>query len=247
MNIDHQPPVSLLIPCRNEEGNIRMLSHMLDEFPEDWDIVLIEGHSSDDTWAACEELAIARPHMVRALQQPGKGKMDAVLEGARNARADHVAIWDADLTVDTLEQRDLVAEYLQLGGSAIVTGNRLNRRMHREAMRPINRLGNKFFALAMSLALRTRVKDSLCGTKVFPKELLLEPKAQDVWATDPFGDFSLLVEARLRGMSIYCPDVEYFARRYGSTNIRRWRNGVTLLRVLLQTLRHRPQFHTAGH
>lgn len=240
-----EPPLTLLIPCRNEEGNIRILSHMLDEFPLDWEIVLIEGNSNDATWDACQELAEQRPRSVLAIQQPGRGKMDAVLEGARRASSRHVAIWDADLTVDTLEQRDLCAEYLQLGGTALVTANRLNSRMHRDAMRPMNRLGNEFFALAMSFALRTRVRDSLCGTKVFPKELLLEPRAQDVWATDPFGDFSLLVEARMRGMRIHCRDVEYFARRYGSTNIRRWRNGLTLLRVLRQIMRHRSQFSPA--
>lgn len=236
------PALSLLIPCRNEEGNIRLLGHMLDEFPPEWDIVLVEGHSNDNTWTACQELADARPDLVRAFQQPGKGKMDAVLEAARRAKSDHVAIWDADLTIDTLEQRDLCREYLRLGAKALITGNRLNSRMHRDAMRTMNRIGNRFFARALSIALKTRVRDSLCGTKVFPKELLLAPRAQDVWATDPFGDFSLLVEARLRGMDILCPDVEYFARRYGSTNINRWRNGLTLLRVLRQILRHRSQF-----
>jgi len=83
------------------------------------------------------------------------------------------------------------------------------------------------------------VKDTLCGTKVLTRadyELIAANRAH-FGDFDPFGDFDLLFGAAKLGLKIVDLPVRYGARRYGTTNISRWRHGVLLLRMTLVAAR----------
>jgi hypothetical protein len=104
----------------------------------------------------------------------------------------------------------------------------------------VNLLGNVFFAKTLSFLLDTRLGDSLCGTKLF---------ARHDWARfrhwtrgfgdyDPFGDFELLFPAAVLGLGIIDVPIRYRERTYGATNIRRFRDGLRLLRMTLRGVVH---------
>ena len=93
--------------------------------------------------------------------------------------------------------------------------------MESKAMRFLNLLGNKGFAMALSYVLGQNVKDSLCGTKMFLRSdyerILARMKVFGDF--DPFGDFNLLFGASLLDLKIRDIPVKYRDRTYGESNI----------------------------
>lgn len=171
---------------------------------------------------------------VKALQQTGRGKADAVRLGIAHASGDLIAILDADLTTPPESLADFYRVYCE-GRGEFINGDRLTLPMERGAMRPLNKLGNRFFARALSHVLETPLADCLCGTKLFARrdyERLVAWR-QDFGDRDPFGDFELLFPAAALGLGIVNLPVRYAARAYGKTNIHRFRDGARLLAMTL--------------
>ncbi len=225
---------SVIVPARNEAGNIRPALERIPVLGHRTEVIFVEGHSHDDTWAAIQrEVATYRgPHLLRALQQPGKGKWDAVRAGFATATGTVLVIQDADLTAPP-EDLPKFYEALTGGAAEFVNGSRLVYPMEARAMRFLNLLGNKFFALALTYVLGQPVKDSLCGTKMLLRsdyERLLRRIAV-LGDFDPFGDFNLLFGAALLQLRIRDLPVRYRDRTYGETNISRFAHGWLLLRM----------------
>lgn len=232
---------SVIVPARNEAGNIRPALDRIPTLGRRTEVIFVEGNSRDDTWDVIQrEVAAYRgPHLVRALQQPGKGKWDAVRTGFAAARGEVLVIQDADLTAPPGELPKFY-EALTAGTAEFVNGSRLVYPMEAHAMRFLNLLGNKFFALALSYVLGQPVKDSLCGTKMILRsdyERLLRRTAV-LGDFDPFGDFNLLFGAALLDLRIRDLPVRYKDRTYGETNISRFSHGWLLLRMTWFALWH---------
>jgi hypothetical protein len=227
--------VSVIVPARNEAGNIEAIFQRTPEMGGGTELIFVEGHSRDDTYAAIEQ-AIARHPERRAklLKQRGRGKGDAVRLGFEHAQGDVLMILDADLTVPP-EDLPRFLEVLESGVGDFANGVRLVYPMEREAMRFLNLLGNKFFSLAFSWLLGQPIKDTLCGTKVLRRADYQRIAAQRAYFGDfdPFGDFDLLFGAARLNLKIVDLPVRYRERTYGTTNIERWRHGALLLRMVL--------------
>ncbi|MBI1975284.1 MAG: glycosyltransferase family 2 protein [Parcubacteria group bacterium] len=233
--------VSVIVPARNERGNIEILLKRLPALGSHTEIVLVEGNSTDGTAEEIRRVVQAYPEKdIKFLTQPGKGKADAVWHGFKHASCDILMILDADLSVDPEELTkfyDLMAD----GASKMVQGTRLIFPMEPAAMPTLNRFGNKFFAFAFSLILRQKLTDTLCGTKVifrkdWPKIMEIHKYLGDF---DPFGDFDLIFGTTLNGFPIKEVPIHYKARRYGKPNIARFRDGGTLFRILWTAVLHR--------
>jgi hypothetical protein len=80
-----------------------------------------------------------------------------------------------------------------------------------------------------------QVRDTLCGTKALYREDYERIAANRAFFGDfdPFGDFDLLFGAARLNLEIVDVAVRYHERRYGQTNISRFRHGVLLLRMSL--------------
>ena len=231
----NQPVVSVIVPARNEAGNIENILNRTPAMGGGTEIVFVEGNSTDDTWQTIKDLVKAHPEKdCQALQQTGKGKGDAVRLGFSKATGQILMILDADLTVPP-EDLPRFYEALASGKGDFVNGVRLVYPMEEEAMRFFNLLGNKFFSLAFSWLLGQPVKDTLCGTKVLWKKDYERIAAnRHVFGDfDPFGDFDLLFGAARLNFKIIDLPIRYRARTYGSTNIERWKHGLLLLRMVL--------------
>ena len=126
------------------------------------------------------------------------------------------------------------------GAAEFANGSRLVYPMEDRAMRFLNFLGNKFFALALSFVLRQPIKDSLCGTKMLLRSdyLFLLQRIEEFGDFDPFGDFNLLFGSALLDLKIRDVPVRYRDRTYGDTNISRFRHGWLLLKMTWFGLRH---------
>jgi SAM-dependent methyltransferase len=229
--------VTVVIPCRNERGNIAAAVERMPRLGRDTEIVFVDGNSTDGTAAEIER--VARVHegawRIRLLHQgEGTGKGDAVRKGFAAAAGDVLMILDADLTVPP-EDLPKFYDALTTGKGEFINGTRLVYPMERQAMRTLNLLGNKFFSLAFTWLLEQRFRDTLCGTKVLFKRDYEKIVANRHYFGDfdPFGDFDLIFGASRLNLKIVEVPVRYRERTYGTTNISRFRHGWLLLRMCL--------------
>lgn len=230
----NQPKVSVIVPARNEAGNVENILSRIPEMGGGTEIVFVEGNSTDNTWETILQ-GIERhteKHCL-SMQQPGKGKGDAVRLGFNRATGDILMILDADLTVPP-EDLPRFYDALVSGKGDFINGVRLVYPMEEEAMRFFNLIGNKFFSLAFSWLLGQSVKDTLCGTKVlWKKDYERIADNRHVFGDfDPFGDFDLLFGAARLNFKIVDMPIRYRSRTYGTTNIERWKHGWLLLRMV---------------
>jgi hypothetical protein len=227
------PTVSVIVPARNEAGNIAAVFARTPELGGGTELIFVEGHSSDDTHGTIERAIAGSSRDAKLLRQSGVGKGDAVRMGFEHAKADILMILDADLTVAP-EELPRFYNALRANRGEFINGVRLVYPMEAHAMRFLNLLGNKFFSQAFSWMLGQPVKDTLCGTKVLWRRdyLRIARNRQHFGEFDPFGDFDLLFGAAKLNLKIVDMPIRYRERTYGTTNIQRWRHGRLLLAML---------------
>ena len=226
--------VSVVVPTRNEAGNVAAAAARTPVTGTSTELIFVEGHSTDDTWAAIQRTVATYdgPLKLRAFQQTGKGKGDAVRLGFAHATGDVLMILDADLTVPP-EDLPSFYEVLAGGHADYVQGTRLVYPMEPGAMRFFNKLGNVAFSELFTYLLQQPIKDTLCGTKVlWRKDYERIAAARSYFGDfDPFGDFDLIFGAARLNLKIAEIPVRYRDRTYGETNISRWKHGWLLLRM----------------
>lgn len=226
--------VSVIVPARNEAGNIAGAVQRTRELGAGTELIFVEGHSRDNTWAEIQRVVAENPSLkIKALQQTGRGKGDAVRAGFAAASGDILMILDADLTMPP-EELPKFYDVIASGRAEFANGVRLVYPMDQEAMQFANLCANKAFGLIFSWLIGQPVKDTLCGTKVLSRAHYEKIAANRSYFGnfDPFGDFDLLFGAAKLNLKIADVPIRYRERTYGTTNIQRWRHGWLLLRMV---------------
>ncbi len=227
------PAVSVIVPCRNESGHVRELVARLPELPAGSEFLFVEGNSTDDTEAVLKQVIEENPQRpLRFLKQQGRGKGDAVRLGFAEARGEVVLILDSDMGVAPEDVPKFVRA-LASGKGELINGSRLVYPMEGRAMRFLNLLANKAFALLFAWLLGQQVRDTLGGTKALYRADYERIAANRSFFGDfdPFGDFDLLFGAARLSLRIRDVAVRYHERTYGQTNISRFRHGWLLLQM----------------
>lgn len=226
--------VSVVIPARNEEGNIENAIKRMPRMGKHTEVIYIEGGSSDCTYDEIKRAAkkYGDEWDIKYARQDGKGKGDAVRKGFGMANGDVLMILDADLTVPP---EDLTKFYnaIASGKGEYINGSRLVYPMEKEAMRFLNLIGNKFFSIMFTWLLGQPLKDTLCGTKVLTSEnwqKIVENRSY-FGEFDPFGDYDLIFGASKLNLKFIEIPIRYRAREYGDTNISRFKHGLLLLKM----------------
>lgn len=104
--------VSIIIPTRNESGNIAKLLKALEYLKENYDYEAVVVDDSSDNTAS-----IASENGARVIDGDRKGLANAVIKGIRNTNTDYIIVMDADLQhppelvskiINKLDNHDLV-------------------------------------------------------------------------------------------------------------------------------------------
>jgi ubiquinone/menaquinone biosynthesis C-methylase UbiE len=233
------PSISVVVPCKNEKGNIEPAIKRLPRFAPDMEIIFVDGHSQDGTYDEIKRVIKAYPQYdIKGFIQPKKGKGDAVHFAFKKARGDILMILDADLTTPP-EDMPKFYEALVRGKGEFINGTRLIYPMEDQAMQFLNFLANKTFSWLFTYLLNQRLTDTLCGTKVLFKEDYekIQKNRAFFGDFDPFGDFDLIFGASKLNLQIAEIPVHYAARTYGTTQISRFRHGFLLLQMVIFAFR----------
>jgi len=231
---DEDLSVSVVVPCRNERGNIQDAITRIPKMGRETEIIFVDGNSTDGTVEEIERcISQYQDRRISLIRQgAGIGKGDAVRKGFAAAKGNVLVVQDADLTAPP---EDLPKFYRALrdGKGEYINGSRLVYPMEKQAMRSLNLLGNKFFSALFTWLLGQRFRDTLCGTKMISKmdyELIAANRSY-FGEFDPFGDFDLIFGAVKQNLKVVEVPVAYRARTYGSTNISRFTHGWLLLKM----------------
>ena len=231
---DEDLSVSVIVPCRNERGNIEDAIIRVPQMGRETEIIFVDGNSTDGTVEEIERQIKQHPERtIRLLPQgDGVGKGDAVRKGFAAAKGDVLVIQDADLTAPP-EDLPKFFRALRDGKGEFINGSRLVYPMEKQAMRFLNYLGNKFFGTLFSWLLGQRFRDTLCGTKMIRRKdyELIAANRSYFGDFDPFGDFDLIFGAVKQNLKVVEVPVTYRARTYGTTNISRFKHGWLLLKM----------------
>ncbi|MDR1055303.1 MAG: glycosyltransferase [Prevotellaceae bacterium] len=233
LNEESPSSVSIIIPARNERGNIENAIKRTPVFGTHQEFIYIEGNSSDNTYEEILRVQVAYPDKdIKVMKQTGKGKGNAVREAFDAATGDILMILDADLTMPP-EELPKFYNALCYNKGEFINGCRLVYPMEKNAMRFLNLLGNKFFGWLFSYLLGQRLKDTLCGTKVLYRKdyEMIKAKRAYFGDFDPFGDFDLIFGAAKQNLKIVEVIIRYRDREYGSTQINRFRHGLLLIKM----------------
>ena len=229
--------ISIVIPARNEAGNKELLINALNKFkniPNKLEIIFVEGNSNDNTYEILRELKenFSNFFKISLLKQTSKGKKNAVVEGFNISSGETLAIIDSDFTVDIDDSIAAIMESTK-NKNILINCARTTFPMEKDAMRWANYIGNRLFAIFLSILINKPVSDSLCGTKVFSRKFFKLMKQNGSWdsKSDPFGDFTIIFEAAKNNIKILNYPVRYYARKSGAPNISRWIDGLKLLKV----------------
>lgn len=230
-----KPSCTVLIPCRNERGNIEVAIQRMPRFAERMEILFVEGHSQDGTLEEIHRVKEKYPEWdIKAVVQDGRGKGDAVRKGFGLAKGEVLMILDADLTVPP-EQLPKFYTLIASGDAEFVNGSRLVYPLERQAMRLLNLLANHLFARTFTYLLNQRLTDTLCGTKVLRRSHYEKIAAGRGYFGDfdPFGDFDLILGAAKLNLKFAEVPIRYAPRTYGETQISRFRHGLLLARMVI--------------
>jgi SAM-dependent methyltransferase len=226
--------VSVVIPCKNEKGNVEDAVRRIPALPGRTEIIFCDDQSTDDTAEEVVRVQAAYPHKnIRLEQGPGVCKSRNVWTGFNAASGDILMILDADLTTIP-EELPYFIDVIASGQAEFVNGSRLVYPVPKGAMNTANMLGNKFFSVAFTYLLGQRVKDTLCGTKVLWRGDWERIKPfLGTWGTeDRWGDYELLFGAAKLNLKIVDLPVHYQERIYGSTKMTKvFHNGLVMLKM----------------
>jgi len=225
---------TVVIPARNERGNIEPAVRRIPLFCEQLQIIFVEGHSCDGTLDEMHRVRAAYPDRnISVMVQPGKGKADAVFAAFDVAKHEVLMILDADLTMPP-EQLPKFWNAIRTGRGEFVSGSRLVYPMEEEAMRFLNLIANKIFSYIFSWLLNQRYTDTLCGTKVLRRSDYIRLKEGRAYFGnfDPFGDFDLIFGASKLNLKYVEIPIRYDKRSYGQTQISRFRHGLLLIKMV---------------
>ncbi len=229
---------SIIVPAKNESGNLRELVERIPIFSNKYEIIIACGPSKDNTLEVAKTIKDENKNLeILVFEQTKNGKANAVWEAIKQSKYDAIAILDADISVDPEELTNFF-EVLENTNCDFVNGTRLMYPMEDSAMRHINKLGNRSFQYLISKLIGINLSDTLCGTKIFKKSRI---ESLNIWQkkliiADPFCDFDLIFSSAYSGAKILEYPVHYRSRKYGKTNISRFRDGWKLILYLFNSL-----------
>lgn len=162
----HSPLLSILIPAKDEAGN---LPGLLDEIERalagiDHEVIVVDDASTDGTWDLLERRAARSPRLRPMRHALSAGQSTSVWQAARAARGVWLGTLDGDGQNDPADLPRLF-ERARRGDVALVAGHRINRRddwIKRVSSRVANRV--------RSALLNDATPDTGCGLKVVRRD-----------------------------------------------------------------------------
>ena len=217
------PTVSVVVPAKNEARN---LGHVFATIPE-WvdEIVLVDGHSADDTVAVAQQLC---PD-AKIVAQQRRGKGDALQVGFRACKGDIIVMLDADGSTDGAEIARFVGALMT--GADFAKGSRFASGGGSADITSTRRWGNWVLSALVNLLFGTRYTDLCYGYNAFWARHL------QALAVDCDGfEVETVMNIRAAKAGLWIQEIPSYehARVHGQSNLRVIRDGWRIAKVIMR-------------
>lgn len=225
------PTVTIVVPARNEARNLELV---LPSLPEVHQVVVVDGHSTDDT----EHVVRRTMPTATFVQQTRRGKGNALACGFAAATGDVIVMFDADGSADAAEIAAFVSTLV--AGADFAKGSRVLGDGGSEDITLLRDTGNRGLTAVTNLLFRTHYTDLCYGYNAFWRDILptlgLPDPAADVAQWGDGFEVETLINTRIAAADLQIhevPSVE-LARIHGESNLRTFRDGTRVLRTILE-------------
>ena len=225
------PKISIIVPARNEARNLEVV---LPTLPLDAEIIVVDGHSVDDTEAVVTRV---RPD-AKFVQQTRRGKGNALAVGFSEATGDIIVMFDADGSADPAEIDRFVAALL--AGADFAKGSRVLEGGGSSDITWLRDTGNKGLTLITNVGFRTRYTDLCYGYNAFWVDVLPtldlplpHPVSGDMQWGDGF-EIETLINCRVAAAGLTVaevPSIELL-RLFGDSNLHAVKDGFRVLKTI---------------
>jgi hypothetical protein len=215
------PTVSVVIPTLNEAANLRSI---LRELPPEYELVVVDGHSTDGTVGVVHAL---RPD-ASVVQQPGLGKGDALAEGFKRATGDVIVTFDADRSAATSEIPRFVDALA--AGAQFAKGSRYLAGGGSDDLTRLRSFGNRVLTALVNRLYGTEYTDLCYGYNAFWRRLT---PLFDVERTG--FEVETLLALRVAQAGLVVTEVPSYeaCRGYGVGKLHTFRDGWRVLRAIV--------------
>tara|TARA_B100000989_G_scaffold296588_1_gene280174 strand:+ start:212 stop:1462 length:1251 start_codon:yes stop_codon:yes gene_type:complete len=230
--------ISIIVPCKNEEGNIQEIYSSFKNLDMNLEIIFGDDKSTDNTKNKILNLKSLKNFEIKFYDGPNRGKSQNVYKGLDIATGDIVCIYDADRTINVFDIKNIISKFIRHNWD-FVNCSRMILKQEKKAMKFSNYLGNIFFAKLFSFILNKKISDTLCGTKIFYKEhWQLIKKTNSQWGKeDLWGDFDLLLGCYISNLKIKEIPIKYYERKEGVTKMKNvLNNGIRMLVISITAI-----------
>lgn len=220
---------SVIIPCYNEELNIKECIERVPELGKQTEIIVVDDGSTDNTAKIVRDVCDIGDKSVNLISYTkNKGKGVATRIGFDHASGDILMILDADMTVPP-EELVLFFNLLTKTKAEFANGTRMVYPLEGQAMKTLHIIGNKIFSKIFTWLLSQHITDTLCGTKALFKTDYNKIKMNN----GSWPDFDLLFGGAELGLRIIEVPVHYKERLRGESKMRTFKHGLLLLKMCL--------------
>jgi glycosyltransferase involved in cell wall biosynthesis len=202
--------LSITVPLYNESESVRPLvaavRTALADWPTDWELILVDDGSQDDTAQVAGAQALADPRVRLVMLARNYGQATAMQAGFDHARGEFVVSMDGDLQNDPADIPRLVATLAQ--GYDLVSGYRVHRQDRLLTRRLPSWVANRIIRGLTGVPIR----DNGCSLKAYRRDVLYRVRLYS-----DMHRFIPALAASLAGARISEIPVRHHARRWGSS------------------------------
>jgi len=224
-----KPTITIVVPARNEARNLELV---LPTLPAVHEVIVVDGHSTDDTAAVVRRTLPS----ARFIQQTRRGKGNALACGFEAATGDVIVMFDADGSADSTEIEAYVTSLTS--GADFAKGSRVLAAGGSEDITWLRDFGNRVLTGVTNVLFRTSYTDLCYGYNAFWRDILpvlsipSSRGGQAAWG-DGF-EIETLINCRVAagGLQIHeVPSIE-LERIHGESNLNTFRDGARVLRTI---------------
>jgi glycosyltransferase involved in cell wall biosynthesis len=224
----NSPSLCILIPCHNEALCIAgVVADFRAVFPSAA-IVVVNNASTDDT------ARVAAQAGATVINEPRKGKAQAIITALEQIEADLVIMVDGDGSYPAKGALILYSKYLEHPVDAIPGIRRAPSESH-GAFRPMHQLGTHLFAVCTGLVFGYKPKDVFSGLRLFSRRFY---KNVPILSSGFELEMELTIQAVDKGFSFCEVEIPFQERTEGTqSKLRTFRDGYRILRALILLFR----------
>jgi glycosyltransferase involved in cell wall biosynthesis len=219
--------LSVIIPCYNEARTIRDVLRLVREVELDKEIIVVDDHSSDSSYAILQAEAEHDPrlHVIRHPRNAGKGA--AVRTALSAARGEIVVIQDADLEYDPQDFYELIRPIVE-GRVDVVFGSRFLGR--HTGMYFWNAIGNKGLTFITNFLFNAWISDMETCYKAMRTDIM---RSLDLRSRDFRIEPEIASKVLRQGHRVFEVPISYFGRTYEEGKKIRKSDGLKAIGTLL--------------